>query len=65
MKSAFCGVRKMVRYMHQYRSPEFGIKLFKILRIVWGEVIFALVEDIMNITNKYASQNTGMWVFNQ
>lgn len=55
----------MVRYMRQYRSPEFGIKLFKILRIVWGEVIFALVEDIMNITNKYASQNTGMWVFNQ
>lgn len=55
----------MVRYMRQYHSPEFGIKLFKILRIVWGEVIFALVEDIMNITNKYASQNTGMWVFNQ
>jgi hypothetical protein len=48
----------MVRYMRQYRCPEFGIKLFKILRIVCGEVIFAPVEDIMNITYKYASQNT-------
>jgi len=55
----------MVRYMRQYRSPEFGIKLFKILRIVWGEVIFAQVEDVINITQKYASQNTGMWVFYQ